>query len=84
MIVGQGTLGLKLLEAIEDLELLIVPLGSGLLAGTGLVIKQQRPNIKNYRRAGISLRTFHSRNIHRWQNTYARWQGSLMFAPHKK
>jgi threonine dehydratase len=47
VIAGQGTLGLELLEDIDDLELLIVPLGGGgLLAGTALAIKHQRPNVK--------------------------------------
>ena len=47
VIAGQGTLGLELLEDIDDLELLIVPLGGGgLLAGTALSIKHHRPNIK--------------------------------------
>jgi threonine dehydratase len=47
VIAGQGTLGLELLEDIDDLELLIVPLGGGgLLSGTALAIKHQRPNVK--------------------------------------
>ncbi len=47
VIAGQGTLGLELLEDIDDLELLIVPLGGGgLLAGTALAVKHHRPNVK--------------------------------------
>ena len=47
VIAGQGTLGLELLEDINDLELLIVPLGGGgLLSGTALAIKQQRPHVR--------------------------------------
>jgi threonine dehydratase len=47
VIAGQGTLGLELLEDIDELELLIVPLGGGgLLAGTALTIKYHRPNVK--------------------------------------
>jgi threonine dehydratase len=47
VIAGQGTLGLELLEDIDDLKLLIVPLGGGgLLAGTALAIKHHRPNVK--------------------------------------
>ncbi len=47
VIAGQGTLGLELLEDIDDLELLIIPLGGGgLLAGTALAIKQQHPNVR--------------------------------------
>jgi threonine dehydratase len=47
VVAGQGTLGLELLEDIDDLELLIVPLGGGgLLAGTALSIKHHRPSVK--------------------------------------
>ena len=47
VVAGQGTLGLELLEDISDLSLVIVPLGGGgLLAGTALAIKQQRPDVK--------------------------------------
>jgi threonine dehydratase len=47
VIAGQGTLGLELLEDIDDLELLIVPLGGGgLLAGTALAVKHHRPKVK--------------------------------------
>jgi threonine dehydratase len=47
VIAGQGTLGLELLEDIDDLELLIIPLGGGgLLSGTTLAIKHYRPNVK--------------------------------------
>jgi threonine dehydratase len=47
VITGQGTLGIELLEDIDDLSTLIVPLGGGgLLAGTALAIKQARPNVK--------------------------------------
>ena len=47
VVAGQGTLGLELLEDIEDLSMVIVPLGGGgLLSGTALAIKQQRPEIK--------------------------------------
>jgi threonine dehydratase len=47
VVAGQGTLGLELLEDISDLSLVVVPLGGGgLLAGTALAIKQQRPDVK--------------------------------------
>ena len=47
VIAGQGTLGLELLEDIDDLELLIVPLGGGgLLSGTALAIKHHRPSVE--------------------------------------
>jgi threonine dehydratase len=47
VVAGQGTLGLELLEDIQDLAQVIIPLGGGgLLSGTALAIKQQNPNIK--------------------------------------
>jgi threonine dehydratase len=47
VVAGQGTLGLELLEDIQDLAQVIVPLGGGgLLSGTALAIKQQNPNVK--------------------------------------
>ena len=47
VVAGQGTLGLELIEDISDLALVIIPLGGGgLLAGSALAIKQQRPDVK--------------------------------------
>ena len=47
VVAGQGTLGLELLEDIQDLAQVIIPLGGGgLLSGTALAIKQQNPNAK--------------------------------------
>ena len=47
VVAGQGTLGLELLEDIQDLAQVIIPLGGGgLLSGTALAIKQQNPNVK--------------------------------------
>ena len=47
VVAGQGTLGLELLEDISDLSLVVVPLGGGgLLSGTALAIKQQRPEVR--------------------------------------
>ena len=47
VIAGQGSLGLELLEELDDLSLVIVPLGGGgLLSGTAVAIKQQRPNVR--------------------------------------
>jgi len=47
VVAGQGTLGLELLEDIQNLAQVIIPLGGGgLLSGTALAIKQQNPNVK--------------------------------------
>ena len=53
VIAGQGTIGLELLEARPDLELLLVPIsGGGLAAGVALAAKALKPTI---RVIGISM-----------------------------
>ena len=53
VISGQGTIGLEMLEARPDLELLLVPLsGGGLAAGVALAAKAINPDI---RVVGISM-----------------------------
>jgi len=47
VVAGHGTLGLELLEDIDDLDTVLVPLGGGgLLSGTAIAIKQQRPETR--------------------------------------
>jgi threonine dehydratase len=47
VIIGQATVGLELLEDIDDLAMVIVPLGGGGLAsGIGGVVKLARPNVR--------------------------------------
>jgi threonine dehydratase len=47
VIQGQGTLGLELLEQIDDLDALIVPVGGGgLLAGVSVALEQLRPSVQ--------------------------------------
>jgi threonine dehydratase len=47
VIVGQGTLGLELLEDVPDLAKVIVPVGGGgLVSGIGGVIKLARPEVE--------------------------------------
>lgn len=46
VIAGQGTIGLELLEALPDLEAVVVPVGGGgLIAGVAAAIKLQRPDV---------------------------------------
>ncbi|RCK45799.1 hydroxyectoine utilization dehydratase EutB [Thalassospira profundimaris] len=53
IIAGQGTLGLEVIEALPDVDTLLVPLsGGGLLAGVALVAKSINPGI---RVVGISM-----------------------------
>ena len=47
VIVGQGTLGLELLEAVDDLATLVIPLGGGgLISGVAGVVKAARPDVR--------------------------------------
>ena len=47
VIAGQGTVGLEILEEIENLDIVIVPIGGGgLISGIGSVIKQLSPDTK--------------------------------------
>jgi threonine dehydratase len=49
VIAGQGTIGLELLEAIADLEAVVVPIGGGgLLSGIATAVKSLKPSIKVY------------------------------------
>ena len=49
VIAGQGTLGLELLEQVPDLEVVVVPIGGGGLAGgVALAIKESNPAIRVY------------------------------------
>ncbi|MCX7802474.1 MAG: threonine ammonia-lyase [Meiothermus ruber] len=44
IIAGQGTIGLELLEALPDLDVLVVPIGGGgLIGGIALAVKHLRP-----------------------------------------
>ncbi|MEX2502326.1 MAG: pyridoxal-phosphate dependent enzyme, partial [Trueperaceae bacterium] len=47
VIAGQGTLGLELLDAVPDLDTVIVPLsGGGLIAGVAMAIRSVRPKVR--------------------------------------
>jgi threonine dehydratase len=47
VVAGQGTLGLELLEDVEDLAKVIVPLGGGgLTSGVAIAVKSARPEIE--------------------------------------
>ena len=46
VIAGQGTLGLEMLAAVPDLDLLVVPIGGGgLLSGIGIAARALKPDI---------------------------------------
>src|SRR3989441_9091872 len=47
IIVGQGTMGIEIVEQVPDLDAIIVPVGgAGLLAGVALATKTQKPKTK--------------------------------------
>lgn len=49
VIAGQGTIGLELLEMVEDLDSVIVPIGGGgLISGIAVAVKSIRPSCKVY------------------------------------
>ena len=46
VVAGQGTVGLEILEAIPDVQTVIVPVGGGgLISGVAAALKQQRPRV---------------------------------------
>ena len=47
VVAGQGTLGLELLEQVERLDAVLVPVGGGgLIAGVALAVKARRPDVR--------------------------------------
>ncbi|XP_014277841.1 L-threonine ammonia-lyase [Halyomorpha halys] len=47
IISGQGTLGLEIVEQVEDIDAVVVPVGGGgLIAGVALAVKSLHPKIK--------------------------------------
>ena len=49
VIAGQGTIGLEILDEIEDLDAIVVPIGGGgLISGVAYAVKQLDPDIKVY------------------------------------
>lgn len=49
VIAGQGTIGLEILDELEDLDAVVVPIGGGgLISGVAFAIKHLNPNIKIY------------------------------------
>jgi len=47
VIAGQGTLGVEMLEEIDDLDAVVIPVGGGgLIAGVACAVKEMRPNVQ--------------------------------------
>jgi threonine dehydratase len=55
VVAGQGGLGLELLRQVPDMARVVVPVGGGgLISGTAIAIKSQRPDVKV---VGVQVRT---------------------------
>lgn len=49
VIAGQGTVGIEILEELEDVSAIVVPIGGGgLIAGIALAVKELAPHVKIY------------------------------------
>lgn len=47
VIAGQGTIGLEILDALDEIDVILVPIGGGgLISGIASVVKALRPNVK--------------------------------------
>ena len=58
VVIGQGTLGLELMEDIKNLDLLVIPIGGGgLISGISIAAKSLNPNIKIF---GVQTEKFPS------------------------
>ena len=49
VIAGQGTIGLEILDQLEDVDAIVVPIGGGgLISGVAFAVKSLRPEVKIY------------------------------------
>ncbi len=62
IIAGQGTVALEMLEAVPDLDLLVVPVGGGgLISGISLAAKALKPGIQIYGAESANYPSMHQR-----------------------
>ena len=60
VVAGQGTVGLEMLEAVPDLDMLVVPVGGGgLISGIAIAAKALKPLVQIY---GVESRSYPSMN----------------------
>lgn len=78
VIAGQGTIGLEILEALPDVDIVAVPIGGGgLIAGIAAAIKQIRPSVKV---VGVQTRNMPSMQESIARNQIVTVQGSPTIA----
>jgi len=46
VISGQATLGAEILDDVNDVDVVVVPIGGGLISGVAYVVKKRRPSAK--------------------------------------
>lgn len=68
VIAGQGTIGLEILDQLEDIDTVVVPAGGGgLLSGVALAVKSLRPECRVYgvqaQGAASMVRAFHDHKL---------------------
>ena len=61
---GQGTIGLEILDQLDDVDAIVVPVGGGgLIAGLAYAVKQLKPSIKVYgvqaKEAASMVKSYH-------------------------
>jgi threonine dehydratase len=62
VIAGQGTVGLEMLEAVPDLDALVVPVGGGgLISGISIAAKGLKPGIEIYGAESANYPSMHQR-----------------------
>lgn len=70
VIAGQGTIGLEILDQLEDVDAVIVPIsGGGLISGVAFAIKSLRPECKVYGvQAAGAPSMFNAYRDHQWES----------------
>ena len=70
VIAGQGTIGLEILDQLDDVDAVIVPIGGGgLISGVAFAIKSLRPQCKVYGvQAAGAPSMFNAYRNHQWES----------------
>ncbi len=70
VIAGQATIGLEILDQLEDVEAVIVPIGGGgLISGISFAVKSLKPDVKVYGvQAAGAPSMYNSFHNHKWES----------------